>query len=62
MLMDIYERLDSMEAGKAERRAALLLHGLGFTKVKGKAGYFWGLRYFRKNFLGFWGFLGHRSP
>jgi len=32
MLMDIYERLDSMEAGKAERKAALLLHGLGFTK------------------------------
>jgi len=32
MLMDIYERLDGMEADKAERRAALLLTGLGFTK------------------------------
>jgi len=32
MLLDIYERLDAMEAGKAERSAALLLHGLGFTK------------------------------
>lgn len=32
MLLDIYERLDAMEAGKAERSAALLLNGLGFTK------------------------------
>ena len=30
--MDIYERLDSMEAEKAIKEAAFILHGLGFTK------------------------------
>ena len=30
-LMDIYERLDDMDADKAKARAAMLLHGLGFT-------------------------------
>ncbi|KAF8359223.1 abcf-2 [Pristionchus pacificus] len=32
-LMDIYERLDEMDADKAEMKAANLLHGLGFTKT-----------------------------
>ena len=32
-LMDIYERLDELEAGKAEATASRLLHGLGFTPV-----------------------------
>lgn len=32
MLMDIYERLDLMEAAMAEKRATKILHGLGFTK------------------------------
>jgi len=32
MLMDIYERLEGMEADKAEQKASLLLRGLGFTK------------------------------
>merc|ERR1719281_1630846 len=32
--MDIYERLELMEAANAEKRAAKLLHGLGFTKEK----------------------------
>lgn len=31
-LMDIYERLDEMDAATAEVRAAEILHGLGFTK------------------------------
>ncbi|KAK3588077.1 hypothetical protein CHS0354_012130 [Potamilus streckersoni] len=31
-LMDIYERLDDMDAGKAEAKAGYILHGLGFTK------------------------------
>lgn len=31
--MDIYERLDELEAGKAEATASRLLHGLGFTPV-----------------------------
>lgn len=31
--MDIYERLDEMDADKAEMKAANLLHGLGFTKT-----------------------------
>lgn len=31
-LMDIYERLDDMDADKAEARAGFILHGLGFTK------------------------------
>lgn len=30
--MDIYERLDDMDADKAETKAARILHGLGFTK------------------------------
>lgn len=30
--MDIYERLDDMDADKAEARAGFILHGLGFTK------------------------------
>ena len=30
--MDIYERLEAMEADKAEKRASQILHGLGFTK------------------------------
>ncbi|XP_065665203.1 ATP-binding cassette sub-family F member 2 [Hydra vulgaris] len=30
-LLDIYERLDELEAGKAETAASRLLHGLGFT-------------------------------
>ena len=29
--MDIYERLDDMNADTAEARAAHILHGLGFT-------------------------------
>lgn len=29
--MDIYERLDDMNADTAEARAANILHGLGFT-------------------------------
>ena len=32
-LMDIYERLDEMDADLAEVKAANLLHGLGFTKT-----------------------------
>jgi ATP-binding cassette subfamily F protein 2 len=32
-LMDIYERLDALEAGKAEASASRLLHGLGFTPI-----------------------------
>jgi len=32
LLMDIYERLEQMDAVNAERRAAKILHGLGFTK------------------------------
>ncbi|KAK6020834.1 ABC transporter, ATP-binding protein, partial [Ostertagia ostertagi] len=32
-LMDIYERLDDMDATLAEKRAAEILHGLGFTKT-----------------------------
>lgn len=32
-LMDIYERLDELEAGKAEATASRLLHGLGFTPI-----------------------------
>ena len=32
LLMDIYERLDDLNADKAEMRAARILHGLGFTK------------------------------
>ncbi|KAK6029661.1 ABC transporter, ATP-binding protein [Ostertagia ostertagi] len=31
--MDIYERLDDMDATLAEKRAAEILHGLGFTKT-----------------------------
>ena len=31
--MDIYERLDELEAGKAEATASRLLHGLGFTPI-----------------------------
>lgn len=31
-LMDIYERLDDINADTAETRAANILHGLGFTK------------------------------
>lgn len=31
-LMDVYERLDDMDADKAEAKAAYILHGLGFTK------------------------------
>lgn len=30
--MDIYERLDELEADTAEMRAASILNGLGFTK------------------------------
>lgn len=30
-LLDIYERLDEMDADKAEVKAAEILHGLGFT-------------------------------
>jgi ATP-binding cassette subfamily F protein 2 len=30
--MDIYDRLDEMDADKAEVKAAELLHGLGFTR------------------------------
>ncbi len=29
--MDVYERLDDMNADTAEARAAYILHGLGFT-------------------------------
>ncbi|CAI5444967.1 unnamed protein product [Caenorhabditis angaria] len=32
-LMDIYERLDEMDSALAEKRAAEILHGLGFTKT-----------------------------
>lgn len=31
-LMDIYERLEEMEADLAEVKAAAILHGLGFTR------------------------------
>ena len=31
-LMDIYERLEEMDADVAEARAGYILHGLGFTK------------------------------
>ena len=31
MLMDIYDRLDEMDAATAESRAANILFGLGFT-------------------------------
>lgn len=31
--MDIYERLDELEAGTAEATASRLLHGLGFTPI-----------------------------
>ncbi|XP_060066992.1 ATP-binding cassette sub-family F member 2-like [Ylistrum balloti] len=31
-LMDVYDRLEEMDADKAETRAGYLLHGLGFTK------------------------------
>ncbi|VDN35983.1 unnamed protein product, partial [Gongylonema pulchrum] len=31
-LMDIYDRLDEMDADKAEVKAAEILHGLGFTR------------------------------
>lgn len=30
--MDIYDRLEEMDADKAQVKAAELLHGLGFTK------------------------------
>ena len=30
--MDVYERLDDMDADKAQAKAAYILHGLGFTK------------------------------
>ena len=32
-LTDIYERLDQMEAATAEKKAGLILSGLGFTKA-----------------------------
>jgi len=32
-LLDIYERLDEMDADKAEVKAAALLHGLGFSRT-----------------------------
>lgn len=32
-LMDVYDRLDEMDAALAEKRAAEILHGLGFTKT-----------------------------
>ena len=32
MLMDVYERLDDMDADKALAKAGYLLHGLGFDK------------------------------
>lgn len=32
-LMDVYERLDEMDAELAEKKAAEILHGLGFTKT-----------------------------
>lgn len=32
-LMDVYERLDDMDAEKAEVKAAQILHGLGFSKT-----------------------------
>ena len=46
MLMDIYERLEEIDADKAEVRAAEILDGLGFTPgmMKQKA----------KNFSGGW--------
>jgi len=31
-LMDIYERLDDLDAGLAATRAGRILHGLGFTR------------------------------
>lgn len=30
-LMDLYERLEELDANKAEMRASRILHGLGFT-------------------------------
>ena len=32
-LMDIYERLDHLDANKAEVQAAEILNGLGFTRT-----------------------------
>jgi len=46
LLLDIYERLEMMEAENAERRAAKILHGLGFTNE---------MQYTKvKNFSGGW--------
>ncbi|XP_033761748.1 ATP-binding cassette sub-family F member 2-like [Pecten maximus] len=45
-LMDVYDRLEEMDADKAETRAGYLLHGLGFTKE---------MQYTKvKNFSGGW--------
>ncbi|XP_059174746.1 ATP-binding cassette sub-family F member 2-like [Physella acuta] len=32
-LLDVYERLDELDAGKAEAKAGYILHGLGFTRA-----------------------------
>jgi len=32
-LMDVYERLDNLDASKAQAKAGYLLHGLGFTRT-----------------------------
>ena len=32
-LMDVYERLDHLDASSAEKTAGYLLHGLGFTRT-----------------------------
>lgn len=31
--MELYERLEELDADKAEMRASRILHGLGFTKT-----------------------------
>ena len=31
--MDLYERLDHLDAAHAEKKAGYLLHGLGFTRT-----------------------------
>ena len=32
-LMDVYERLEDLDASKAQVKAAYILHGLGFTRT-----------------------------
>lgn len=54
--MDVYERLDDMNADTAEARAAYILHGLGFTpamqnkKTKDFSGICWILTLLAEDF------------